>query len=67
MNIASIEPRRYRYPLDPPFLAAWDPEPRTSQEATIVVVRADDGTEGYASGDAVHKAFRKSRVSAQGR
>ena len=53
MNIASIETRRYRYPLDPPFLAAWDPEPRTSQEATIVVVRSDDGTEGYASGDAL--------------
>lgn len=53
MKIASIEARRYRYPLDPPFLAAWDPGPRTAQEATIVVVRSDDGTEGYASGDAV--------------
>jgi L-alanine-DL-glutamate epimerase-like enolase superfamily enzyme len=53
VKIASIETRRYRYPLDPPFSAAWDPEPRTSQEATVVVVRADDGTEGYASGDAV--------------
>ena len=53
MNIASIETRRYRYPLDPPFLAAWDPVPRTAQEATIVVIRSADGTEGYASGDAV--------------
>ena len=43
----------YRYPLDPPFLAAWDPEPRAFQDATVVVVRSDDGVEGYASGDAV--------------
>jgi len=25
MRIASIETRSYRYPLDPPFLAAWAP------------------------------------------
>ena len=53
MKIAAIETRVYRYPLDPPFAAAWDPEPRTQQVATIVVVRSDDGSEGYASGDAV--------------
>ncbi|MCI0634845.1 MAG: mandelate racemase/muconate lactonizing enzyme family protein, partial [Actinobacteria bacterium] len=47
------ETRVYRYPLDPPFVAAWDPEPRTQQEATIVVVATDEGHEGYASGDAV--------------
>ena len=51
MRIASIETRRYRYPLDPPFLPAWDPVPRKHQDATIVIVRADDGVEGYASGD----------------
>jgi len=51
VRIASIETRRYRYPLDPPFAAAWDPEPRTHQDATIVVVRSDEGVEGYASGD----------------
>ena len=51
MRIASIETRVYRYPLDPPFRAAWDPVPRTHQDATIVVVRTDDGVEGYASGD----------------
>jgi D-galactarolactone cycloisomerase len=49
--IASIETRRYRYPLDPPFTAAWDPEPRRHQDATLVVVRSDEGVEGYASGD----------------
>ena len=53
MRIAAIETRRYRFALDPPFNAAWDPEPRTHQEATVVVVRSDDGSEGYASGDAV--------------
>jgi D-galactarolactone cycloisomerase len=53
VKLASIETRHYRFPLDPPFLAAWDPEPRTQQDATIVVVRSDDGTEGYASGDGV--------------
>ena len=53
MRIASIETRRYRYPLDPPFSAAWDPEPRAQQDATIVIVRSDDGIEGYASGDGV--------------
>jgi D-galactarolactone cycloisomerase len=53
MRIAAIEIRRYRYPLDPPLDVAWDPEPRRHQDATIVVVRSDDGIEGYASGDAV--------------
>jgi L-alanine-DL-glutamate epimerase-like enolase superfamily enzyme len=53
VKITAVETRGYRYPLDPPFLAAWDPEPRTQQIATIVVVRSDDGLEGYASGDAV--------------
>jgi L-alanine-DL-glutamate epimerase-like enolase superfamily enzyme len=53
VRIAAIESRRYRFPLDPPFVAAWDPEPRTRQEATIAIVRSDDGVEGYASGDAL--------------
>jgi D-galactarolactone cycloisomerase len=53
LKITSIDTRVYRYPLDPPFVAAWDPEPRTHQDATIVVVTTDDGNEGYASGDAV--------------
>jgi D-galactarolactone cycloisomerase len=53
MRIASIEARRYRIPLDPPFVPAWDPVPRAHQDATLVIVRSDDGTEGYASGDAL--------------
>ena len=51
MRIAAIEARQYRYPLDPPFVAAWDPVPREHQDATLVIVRSDDGLEGYASGD----------------
>ena len=53
MRIAAVETRRYVFPFDPPLQAAWDPEPRTGQEATLVVVRSDDGVEGYASGDAL--------------
>lgn len=53
MRIAAVETRLYRFPLDPPLKAAWDPEPRTHQDATLVVVRSDDGVEGYASGDAL--------------
>ena len=53
MRIAAIETRHYRYPLDPPFSAAWDPVPRAHQDATLVIVRSDDGVEGYASGDAL--------------
>jgi L-alanine-DL-glutamate epimerase-like enolase superfamily enzyme len=53
MRIASLETRRYRYPLDPPFSPAWDPVPREHQDATLVVVRSDEGIAGYASGDAL--------------
>jgi L-alanine-DL-glutamate epimerase-like enolase superfamily enzyme len=50
VRIAGIETRTYRFPLDPPFTAAWDPAPRTAQEATLVLVRSDDGLVGVASG-----------------
>jgi L-alanine-DL-glutamate epimerase-like enolase superfamily enzyme len=53
VRIVSVETRRYRYPLEPPFLAAWDPAPRARVDATLVVVRSDEGLEGYASGDAL--------------
>ena len=53
MRIASVETRRYRVAFDPPFRAAWDPVPRTGQDATLVIVTADDGTQGFASGDAL--------------
>jgi len=48
-TIDAIELRRYRLPLDPPFRAAWDPNPRTALAATVVVVRAG-GYEGVCSG-----------------
>ena len=38
MRIKGLETRRYRIPLDPPFVAAWDPEPRRSFEDTVVIV-----------------------------
>jgi len=53
MRIAGVETRRYVFPFEPPLRVAWDPVPRTQQEATIVIVRTDDGIEGYASGDAL--------------
>ncbi len=53
MRIAGIETRRYAFPFDPPLRVAWDPEPRVRQEATVAIVRSDEGVVGYASGDAV--------------
>lgn len=51
VRIAAVEKRRYSLPLDPPFRAAWDPLHRRRIDATIVIVRSDDGLEGYGSGD----------------
>jgi len=50
LRIAAVEVRRYAVELDPPFVAAWDPVPRRRVESAIVVVRSEDGLEGYASG-----------------
>ena len=49
-RISAIETRSYRHPLEPPFHAAWDPTPRTHQEATVVLVETDDGVTGVSSG-----------------
>ncbi len=51
MRIERIELRRYSFPLEPPFHAAWDPVPRASIEATLVLVRTDEGLVGIGSGD----------------
>ncbi len=51
MKITAIELERLRLPLDPPFFAAWDPEPRRRFDATIVRVRTDEGVTGIGSGD----------------
>ena len=50
MRITGLEARRYTIPLDPPFNAAWDPQPRERFEDTIVIVDTDSGVRGYAGG-----------------
>jgi L-alanine-DL-glutamate epimerase-like enolase superfamily enzyme len=51
MKITAIRLTRMVLPLDPPFNAAWDPEPRTSFPATLVEVDTDEGITGVGSGD----------------
>jgi L-alanine-DL-glutamate epimerase-like enolase superfamily enzyme len=51
MRISEINLQRLRLPLAPPFHAAWDPDPRTSFDATIVRVHTDEGLVGIGSGD----------------
>ncbi|MEO8437761.1 MAG: mandelate racemase/muconate lactonizing enzyme family protein [Chloroflexota bacterium] len=51
MRITAIRLERLVVPLDPPFAAAWDPEPRRSFAATIVRVETDEGVVGIGSGD----------------
>jgi L-alanine-DL-glutamate epimerase-like enolase superfamily enzyme len=51
VKITGIRLERRAIDLDPPFLAAWDPEPRRSFEATLVFVETDEGVTGIGSGD----------------
>jgi L-alanine-DL-glutamate epimerase-like enolase superfamily enzyme len=51
LKITAIRLQRLRMPLDPPFHAAWDPEPRREVAATLVRVETDSGLVGIASGD----------------
>lgn len=51
MKITDIKLTRMRLPLDPPFNAAWDPNPRREFTATLVTVETDAGVVGYGSGD----------------
>jgi L-alanine-DL-glutamate epimerase-like enolase superfamily enzyme len=51
VKITSIELERLTLPLSPPFHAAWDPDPRTRFDATLVRVHTDEGVTGIASGD----------------
>jgi D-galactarolactone cycloisomerase len=62
LRIAAVEVRRYALDLDPPFEAAWDPEPRARVEASVVIVRSEDGLEGYASGDELPDAALLGRL-----
>jgi L-alanine-DL-glutamate epimerase-like enolase superfamily enzyme len=54
LRITAIRCQRLVLPLDPPFLAAWDPEPRRSFEATLVRVETDVGLVGIGSGDTMN-------------
>ena len=51
MQITAIRTDRLVVPLDPPFPAAWDPNPRTSFAVTIIRVETDEGVVGIGSGD----------------
>lgn len=51
MLITRIRLERRTLELDPPFFAAWDPDPRRSFEATLVFVETDVGVTGVGSGD----------------
>ncbi len=51
MRITGIRLRRLQIELDPPFNAAWDPIPRRSFGATLVLVDTDEGVTGVGSGD----------------
>jgi D-galactarolactone cycloisomerase len=53
VKITGVRLRRLRYPLDPPFEPAWDPEPRRTFDATLVYVDTDEGLTGIGSGDAM--------------
>ena len=62
MRIAAVEVRRYGVALEPPFRAAWDPVPRARFESSLVIVRGDDGSAGYASGGEPPDAALLSRL-----
>jgi D-galactarolactone cycloisomerase len=64
LRIAAVEVRRYAIDLDPPFDAAWDPVPRSRIEASLVIVRSEEGLEGYASGDDLPDAALLGRLLA---
>jgi len=51
MKITAIRLTRMTLPLDPPFSAAWDPNPRRDFPATLVTVETDAGIVGVGSGD----------------
>jgi D-galactarolactone cycloisomerase len=62
VNIERVRLERRSVELDPPFFAAWDPEPRRSFEATIVLVETDEGLTGIGSGDTMDGFERYERL-----
>ena len=53
-TITKIEITHHQLPLDPPFPASWDTQPRTKFPATIVRVHDSAGNVGIGSGDAMY-------------
>lgn len=53
MKITAVRLDRLAMPLDPPFAAAWDPEPRRRADAVVVRVETDEGLVGVGSGDSM--------------
>ncbi|MBI4883137.1 MAG: mandelate racemase/muconate lactonizing enzyme family protein [Actinobacteria bacterium] len=53
-QIVAIDISHHQLPLDPPFPASWDPQPRTKFPTTIVRVRDSDGNVGIGSGDVMY-------------
>lgn len=53
-EIVGIDITHHQLPLDPPFPASWDPQPRTKFPVTIVRVRDSEGREGIGSGDVMY-------------
>jgi L-alanine-DL-glutamate epimerase-like enolase superfamily enzyme len=53
LKITTLEARSYQYPLQPPFRAAWDPNPRRTFFETIVILGTDEGINGYCGGGAI--------------
>ncbi len=51
VRITAVRLQRLVVPLDPPFEAAWDPEPRRSFPVTLVRVETDEGVVGVGSGN----------------
>jgi L-alanine-DL-glutamate epimerase-like enolase superfamily enzyme len=51
VRISAVRLQRLLVPLEPPFAAAWDPEPRRTFPVTIVRVETDEGVVGIGSGD----------------
>lgn len=49
--IEAIEISHHRLPLDPPFPAAWDPQPRRGFPVAVVQVRDSSGAVGIGAGD----------------
>jgi L-alanine-DL-glutamate epimerase-like enolase superfamily enzyme len=62
VKIERVRLERRSIELDPPFHAAWDPEPRRSFEATLVLVETDEGLTGIGSGDTMDGFERYERL-----